>query len=150
VARAELPPLQPRHIEQGTPPMTPVFFLFALLPDPAARRSVGGMTRWRAWSLASAAAAAITTSVYLIVITIEGNNSVWDVFPWAMLMVVGSAASLWSALSHNILVSRSMAIGAAVVLGVVGVVAMFSVGLGLLFAAILAGVAAVKASQPAT
>ena len=74
----------------------------------------------------------------------------WDVVPWAMLMVVGSAAALWSALSHNILVGRSMAIGAAVVLGVVGVVAMFSVGLGLLLAAILAGVAAVKASQPAT
>lgn len=107
------------------------------------------MTRWRTWALASTAAAALTTAIYLIVITIEGNNSVWDVFPWAMLMVVGSAASLWSALSRNARVGRSMAIGAAVVLGVVGVVAVFSVGLGLILAAILAGVAAVNASQPA-
>jgi hypothetical protein len=107
------------------------------------------MRGWRAWSLASAVASALTTSVYLIVIMIEGNNSVWDVFPWAMLMVVGTAASLWSALSSTAAVGRSMAIGAAVVLGVVGVVAMFSVGLGLVVAAILACVAAARAhSQP--
>jgi hypothetical protein len=109
----------------------------------------GGMRRWRAWSLASAVAGVLTTSVYLIVIMMEGNNSVWDVFPWAMLMVVGTAASLWSALSSNASVGRSMAIGAAVVLGVIGVVAMFSVGLGLVVAAILAVVAAARAhSQP--
>jgi len=66
-----------------------------------------------------------------------------------MLMVVGTAASLWSALSSNASVGRSMAIGAAVVLGAVGVVAMFSVGLGLVVAAILAGVAATRAhSRP--
>lgn len=108
------------------------------------------MRGWHAWSLASAVAAALTTAVYLIVIVNEGNNPVWDVFPWAMLMVVGTAASLWSALSHNASVGRSMAIGAAVVLGVVGVIAMFSIGLGLVVGAILAGVAAAKAEQPAT
>jgi len=117
--------------------------LYAPSRDCSAYR--GGVRGWRAWSLASAVASALTTSVYLIVITIEGNNSVWDVFPWVMLMVVGIAASLWSALSSNASVGRSMAIGAAVVLGVVGVVAMFSVGLGLVVAAILAGVAAARA-----
>jgi len=108
------------------------------------------MTSWRVWSLASTAAAVFTTAIYLIAITIEGNNSVWDVVPWAMLMVVGGAAALWSGLSRNAGVARSMAIGAAVVLGAVGAVAVFSVGLGLVLAAILAGVAALKASQPAT
>ena len=107
------------------------------------------MTRWRAWSVASTAAAALTTAIYVLVIVNEGNNSVWDVFPWAMLMIFGTAASLWSALSANASVGRSMAIGAAAVLGIVGLVAMFSVGLGLILAAILAGVAAVKAAQPA-
>lgn len=106
------------------------------------------MMGWRAWSLAGAVTATLTTAAYLIVIMIEGNNSVWDVFPWVMLMVVGTAASLWSALSRNASVGRSMAIGAAVVLGAVGVVAIFSVGLGLVGAAILAGVAAAKAAQP--
>lgn len=108
------------------------------------------MRGWRAWSLASAVAAALTTAVYLVVVTMEGNNSAWDVFPWAALMVVGTAASLWSALSRSVSVGRSMAIGAAVVLGVVGMVAMFSVGPGLLVAAVLAGVSVAKAAQPAT
>jgi len=39
---------------------------------------------------------------------------VWDVFPWGMLMVVPIAASLWSALSRNACVGRSLAIGGAV------------------------------------
>ena len=43
-----------------------------------------------------------------------------------------------------------MAIGATVVLGVVGMVAMLSVGPGLLVAAVLAGVSVAKAAQPAT
>jgi hypothetical protein len=80
----------------------------------------------------------------------EGDDSFWDVFPWAMLMAIGTTASLWSALSSDARVGRSMAIGAAVVLGVVGVVALLSVGLGLVLAPILAGVAAAMASQPAT
>jgi hypothetical protein len=104
------------------------------------------MTPWRVWSLASTAATTLTTAIYLIAITMEGNNSAWDVFPWALLMVVGAAASLCSALSSDARVGRSMAMGAAFVLGTVGVVAVFSVGLGLVLAAVLAGVAATKAS----
>lgn len=128
------------------------FRVFDLPQEPSRGCSAyrGRVRGWRAWSFASAVVAALTTAVYLIVIMVEGNNSVWDVFPWAMLMVVGAAASLWSALSRNASVGRGLAIGAAVVLGVLGVVAMFSVGLGLVVAAILAGVEAVKATQPAT
>jgi hypothetical protein len=59
------------------------------------------MTPWRVWSLASTAATTLTTAIYLIAITMEGNNSAWDVFPWALLMVVGAAASLCSALSSD-------------------------------------------------
>jgi hypothetical protein len=108
------------------------------------------MRDWRPWSLGCAVASALTTAVYLAVIIAEGDDSVWDVFPWAMLMVLGTAASLWSALSRNASVGRAMAITSAVILGVVGVLAMFSVGLGLVVAAVLAVVAAAKAAQPAT
>ena len=107
------------------------------------------MRPWRAWSLAAAVTTVVTASVYLVVIVTEGNNSVWDVAPWAMLMVAGAAACVWSASSRTASVGRSLAIGAAVVLGATGLVAILSVGLGLVIAAILAGVAAAKAT-PAT
>jgi len=105
------------------------------------------MTGRRKWALASTIVAAATTTIYVVAITAEGNNAFWDVFPWAALMLIGTGASLSSAVSRDPRVGRSMAIAAVAVLGILGVVAIFSVGLGFILAAILAGLAAAERSR---
>lgn len=71
--------------------------------------------RWWAWL--SSALAITTTVAYVAVISAEGNNSFWEVFPWVILMLVGTGAALTSALVRDQAVSRAFAIGGAVVLG---------------------------------
>jgi hypothetical protein len=105
------------------------------------------MSGRRKWALASTIVAAATTTIYVVAITAEGNNAFWDVFPWAMLMLIGSGASLSSAAARDPRVGRSMAIAAVAVLGILGVVGVFSVGLGFILAAILAGLAAAAPSH---
>lgn len=105
------------------------------------------MTGRRKWALASAIVAAATTTVYVVAIAAEGNNAFWDVFPWAALMLIGTGASLSSAVSRNPRVGRSMAIAAVAVLGLLGVLAILSVGLGFIVAAVLAGLAAAELSR---
>jgi hypothetical protein len=105
------------------------------------------MTRRRKWALASAIVAAVTTTVYLVAIAAEGDDTFWDVFPWATLMLIGTGASVTSAVARDPRVGRSMAIAAVAVLGILGVVGIFSVGLGFLLAAILAGLAAAAPSH---
>lgn len=94
-----------------------------------------------AW--ASAVVAALTTVLYVVVILQEGSNPFWDVFPWVMIMLIGTFAALASALAPDRSVGRFSATAAAIILAVLGVVAIFSVGVGFLVAAILASLAAV-------
>ncbi|QBX55988.1 hypothetical protein EXE58_11295 [Nocardioides seonyuensis] len=103
----------------------------------------------RASASASAAIAALTTAVYVVVILQEGNNSFWSVFPWVMIMLIGTFAALASALALGPGVGRLSAIAATVILGVLGLLAIFSVGVGFILAAVLACLAAVSYSSTA-
>ena len=105
----------------------------------------------RASASASAVIAALTTAVYVVVILQEGNNSFWDVFPWVMVMLIGTFAAVASALAPGpgVGVGPSSAIAAAVILGILGVLAIFSVGVGFILAAVLACLAAVSYSSTA-
>jgi hypothetical protein len=107
------------------------------------------VSRARSWAWASSALAGATTVAYVALISAEGNDPFWDIFPWAMLMLIGMGAALTSAVARDIRVSRAFAIAGAVVLGVIGFVSIFSVGVGLILAAVSAAMAATE-SQPAT
>jgi len=96
---------------------------------------------------ASALVAALTTGVYVVVIQQEGDDPFWEIFPWVMIMLIGTTAALASALSRNPGVGRFSASAAAVILGILGFVAMFSVGLGFVLAAVLALLAAFTPSS---
>lgn len=112
---------------------------------PRSLRAVGP----RLWAAGSAAVAALTTGIYLAGIAQEGNNAFWDVFPWAMLMAIGTVAAALPALLADVRLARYGAVAAVVILGTLGVVAIFSVGAGFLLAAVLAVVAAVsRRSEP--
>jgi hypothetical protein len=97
----------------------------------------------------SALVAALTTGVYVVVIQQEGDDPFWEIFPWVMIMLIGTSSALASALSRNPGVGRFAATAAAVILGILGVVAMFSFGLGFVIAAVLALLSRVTPS-PAT
>lgn len=96
---------------------------------------------------ASAVVAALTTVLYVAVIVQEGNNSFWAVFPWLMIMLIGTFAAMASSLAPGPRVAQFYAIAAAVILGILGLVAIFSVGIGFIMAAVLAGLAAVSHSM---
>lgn len=98
---------------------------------------------------ASAAVAVLTTVTYVVVILQEGNNAFWDVFPWVTIMLIGTLAALATALAPDPRVGRFSAVAATVILGALGLVAILSVGIGFIVAAVLACVAAVSASRAA-
>lgn len=98
---------------------------------------------------ASTVVAALTTVLYVVVILQEGDNPFWDVFPWVMIMLIGTFAALASALAPDPRVGRFSAIAATVILGVLGVVAIVSVGLGFILASALVLLAAVTSSAAA-
>ena len=106
----------------------------------AAQRSLAG---------GSAVLTLLTTTIYVTVIQQEGDNSFWDVIPWVAIMLIGAFLGLASALTQNAPVGRFAASAAAVVLGFLGFLAIFSVGLGFVLAGLLALLAAAMPSSTA-
>ena len=76
-----------------------------------------GDPEWRrrfAW--ASTAVSAAGTALYLVLIISEADDAFWDVFPWALSMVVGTAAALTAALVTDAQVGRRWALTATALL----------------------------------
>ena len=97
---------------------------------------------YRGWAWLSSALAGATTLVYVTLIVREGNNSFWDVFPWVMLMLIGTGTAVTAALVRDARrVPQAFALAGVVILGIIGLVSIFSVGTGLLLAAAAAGLA---------
>jgi hypothetical protein len=118
-------------------------------------RSVGGVAfgdpilrRKLAW--ASTVLSAVWTVLYLVLIIREGDDTFWEIFPWALAMLLGTSAALTAALSRDGQVARRAAVAATAVLGVLGIVGIFSIGLGFLVAAVLAGLAAAQPTKAVT
>lgn len=103
----------------------------------------------RALAGASAVVALAVTTLYVVIIAAEGDDPVWSVAPWFLAMLAGSAAALLAATTADPRLGRASAIAAAVLLGALGLVAILSIGVGFLLAALLAALAA-AAAQPAT
>lgn len=92
--------------------------------------------------LAGAATAFATWLVYLAVILAEDDNAATKVVTWSVVMVTPAVVAAACALAGPR--SRLLALADAVVLAIIGVVAMFSVGLGFLLAAALVLAGAVR------
>jgi hypothetical protein len=90
------------------------------------------------------------TALYLVLIVREGDDTFGEIFPWVLVMLLGTAAALTAALARDSGVARRGAVAATVVLGVLGIVAIFSIGLGFLVAAVLAGLALAMPSKAVT
>ena len=98
----------------------------------------------RPWAVSAAILGFAMTVGYVALVSIEGGNDFWDVFPWALLMTTAAVIAFSSAMETNVRVSRNLLIGAAVLYLVIGSVSMFSVGLGFLVAMAFALIGANK------
>jgi len=99
-------------------------------------------TWWRAWRRRWAALAAIAgfvmAAVYLALIASEGNNGFGEVVPWALAMLVAAVLSLIAAHTEVDQRARVLLFVSAATFLAIGVVSIFSLGLGFLAAGAMA------------
>jgi hypothetical protein len=77
----------------------------------------------------------------------EGNNSLFEVLPWALVMAVGAVFALASVPIADPRMARNLLLVATALFGVIGAVSLFSIGLGFLVAAVAAAAGAVRLSS---
>jgi hypothetical protein len=99
------------------------------------------------WATSAAILGFALTAVYVVVILSEENNSFSETFPWALFMTTGAVLALTSTLVANRAVARGLLLAAATVFGIIGGLAIFSVGLGFLLAAVAAVIGSVRISS---
>jgi hypothetical protein len=100
----------------------------------------------RPWGVAAAILTSAILVTYVSIIIAEGNNSVSDVLPWALLMLVGAgSAFVGSQIADRNRAKKMMFIAAGILLAM-GALSVFSIGLGLIAAGALALVGAMKLS----
>lgn len=85
--------------------------------------------------------------VYITLILAEGGNSLFEVLPWALVMAIATIAAFAATAIHNHHLARNLMIGSAVVFAMLGLVSIFSIGLGFLATAVLATVAAIQLAE---
>lgn len=85
--------------------------------------------------------------VYVAVIMAEGNNSIAEIAPWALLMAIPTVLAFASLLVQDVRAARGLLIGAAALFGIVGALGILTIGIGFLLAAAAAVIAATRLSS---
>lgn len=104
---------------------------------------MAGISARRGWAGLSSTLAGLTTILYVVVIRAQGGDSVDEILPWVLVMLVGTAAALVAALVRSDRTGGTWALVAVVVLGLLGLVSILSIGMGFVLAAGAAGAACV-------
>jgi hypothetical protein len=99
------------------------------------------------WATSASILGFAMTAVYVVVILAEENNSFSETFPWALSMTTGAVLALTSTLVANRAVARGLLLGAATIFGIIGGLAILSIGLGFLLAAAAAVIGSVRRSS---
>jgi hypothetical protein len=86
-------------------------------------------------------------AVYVTLIVAQGNTSWFEVLPWVLAMATGSALAFASAQVVDRRLGRNLLLGATALFGLIGVLSLFSIGLGFLLAAAAAAVGAARLSS---
>ena len=108
------------------------------------RRYPRKMVSVRPWALAAGAFGLVTLGIYIAALVNEGNNTISEVAPWLAAMIVASALALVGAKASDRTVARRMLLAAAILFGVLGMLAIFSVGILFLAASAMSAVAHVR------
>ncbi len=87
-------------------------------------------------------------AVYITAILAQGNNSFFEVLPWALLMAIAPLGALAATAVDDRRSAMILMFGSAVLFTVLGLVTILTIGLGFLAAAFVAWVAAIRQSRP--
>ena len=98
------------------------------------------MVSVRIWALAAGVSGLIALGIYVAVIVGEGNNTIAEVAPWVVAMLVPSVLALVGATVNSGTTGRVTLLAAAVLFGLLGVVAIFSIGILFLVASVMSAV----------
>ncbi len=79
--------------------------------------------------------------VYVSLIVGEGSNGFGDAAPWASVMVGASVLAFVGAAAKSRRVSRVALLGSTIVFGVIGLIAIFTIGILFIAAAVMSAVA---------
>lgn len=100
------------------------------------------MTWWRSWNRRWAALAAVVgfamVAVYLSIMVSEGNNSFSEIAPWVLAMLAPAILSLVAWTTEVDRRARAMLLGAAALYLAIGILSIFSLGIGFLAAGFMA------------
>lgn len=110
------------------------------------------MVSVRIWALVAGVVGLFALGIYIAVLVGEGNNTVSEVAPWAGAMLVASVLALVGARASDRTLARTTLLVATVLFGVLGVLAIFSIGVLLLGASVLSAVeyVRVRGNEPAS
>ena len=86
-------------------------------------------------------------AVYVTLIIAEGNNSFFEILPWALLMGTASAIAFASAHVVEPRYARNLLMGAAALYVIIGAVSILSIGFGFLLAAAAAAIGSTRLSS---
>ena len=83
-------------------------------------------------------------AIYVSLISSEGNNTLVEILPWALLMSIAAGLVLASVFVPSVRTARILLTTGAVLFALLGVVSILTIGLGFLIAAALATIGIVK------
>jgi hypothetical protein len=89
----------------------------------------------------------VILGVYITLILAENENSFVDVMPWTLLIATAVFGAFTSTLISDRRTAKTLVVGSAILFTALGLVSIFTIGLGLLLAASVAWVAAVRLSR---
>lgn len=98
----------------------------------------------RPWATATAVLGFAMLAVYLALIVSQGGGSVFEILPWALLMATAAVISFAAVLVRERRIARKLLIGAALLYGAIGAVAILSIGFGFLLTAAAAVIALMR------
>jgi hypothetical protein len=97
------------------------------------------MVSVRRWALAASIVGFATLGVYVVILLVEGNNTVGEIAPWAGAMAVASVLAFVGAMASNGIVAKFTLLPATVLFWLLGVLGIFSIGILFLSASVMSG-----------
>ncbi|MGB5379644.1 MAG: hypothetical protein WBO25_01465 [Acidimicrobiia bacterium] len=98
------------------------------------------MVSIRRWALASSVLGLVTLGIYVAALLVERNNTAIEVAPWAMAMALASILAFVGAKTSNGGVARFTLLAATILFGLLGMLAISTIGILFVGAAIMSAV----------
>lgn len=86
-------------------------------------------------------------AIYVTVIAVQGDATVREILPWALIMAIAALAATGSVVSSRLRVARILMVAAALLYATLGVLSILSIGIGFLLAAVLAAGSLIELSR---